>query len=457
MSKERRISLVAVVILIAIIAFQYWQTQPLYVTIKTLEEDFPHLIAEIKGPLRDQYLEKKVTIEGYLAVIEDTIPILVQDLELLFINMPIPEDLYIRLTGLNLEEAFDHFGALVRIKGRLIEEFEKPVFNLDIPEFEKRIVVLPSEEWVSRWAEWRSIILATFESRVFYSPNYAVLISGGGNAPYFRYWNDLKKMYSILVNDYALHPSRIVVIYKDGIAEDSDIPVNYSATLANVTAAFTSIANNITFNQDLFIFTTNHGSGFHPTDHYNIFLYGDIDTDGDEPETGYSEAAYNRDFTDDGDRNDIIQVDEILHLFQNERLVDDDLADMLDDITCRQMIIVMGQCFSGGFIHDLSASNRIVMTACLEEEFSWICDTEGNYDEFVYQFMSGIEKPDLDGDDDADGRVSMSEAFNYAAQNDSRNETPMYDDNGDNLGHHEPLPNGGDGSNGDSIYIEYRP
>lgn len=466
MSKERRISVASIVVLILIIVFQYWQTQPLYVTIKTLEkdkmtlaeeiktleEDFPHLITEIMGPLREKYLEKKVTIQGYLAVIGDNTPILVQDLDLLLINMPIPEDLYIPLIGLNPEEAFEHFGALVHIKGRLTEEFEKPVFDLD-PDFEKLIVVKPSKDWVLRMAYWALTIEAKIEASAIFSPNYSVLISGGGNAAHSRYWNDLKKMYSILVNDYNYNPSRIIVIYKDGIAEDNDIPVDYSATLANVTAAFTSISNKITSNQDLFIFTTNHGSGFHPTDPYNIFLFGDIDTDGDEPETGYSEATYNRDFNIDGDTNDIIQVDEVLNLYQNERLVDDDLADMLDEITCRQMIIVMEQCFSGGFIHELSASNRVVMTACLEEEFSWSCDTEGDYDEFVYHFMLGIEEPDLDGDDNDDGRVSISEAFNYAAQNDSTSETPMYDDNGDNLGHPEPLPNGGDGSNGDSVYI----
>lgn len=45
------------------------------------------------------------------------------------------------------------------------------------------------------------------------------------------------------------------------------------------------------------------------------------------------------------------------------------------------------------------------------------------------------------------------EAFNYASQKDSRNETPQYDDNGDQDGNEEPIPNGRDGSLGENTHL----
>ena len=48
----------------------------------------------------------------------------------------------------------------------------------------------------------------------------------------------------------------------------------------------------------------------------------------------------------------------------------------------------------------------------------------------------------------------MMEAFNYAASNDTYDEIPQYDDNGDAIGHPYPIPSGGDGSLGATTYLE---
>lgn len=60
-------------------------------------------------------------------------------------------------------------------------------------------------------------------------------------------------------------------------------------------------------------------------------------------------------------------------------------------------------------------------------------------------FFECVQESDLDRD--------IARYIEEPAQNDSRSETPLYDDNGDSSGHSEPLPNGGDGSNGDSIFL----
>ena len=114
-------------------------------------------------------------------------------------------------------------------------------------------------------------------------------------------------------------------------------------------------------------------------------------------------------------------------------------------------------CFSGGFIRDLKASNRIIITPCSETEKS-----RGDYDPDTprYRFgyfgrpfvralnpdHSSFEEADISGD----GAVSIWEAFRYAWENDPavegfwdhgeyHKETPQLDDNGDGVA------NSGDG------------
>ncbi|MHA1908613.1 MAG: C13 family peptidase, partial [Candidatus Thorarchaeota archaeon] len=118
------------------------------------------------------------------------------------------------------------------------------------------------------------------------------------------------------------------------------------------------------------------------------------------------------------------------------------VSNWLDSITCRHMIIVMEQCVSGKFITHLSEPNRVILTACKDDESSYSADTEGNWDEFVYHFMCALvsfpwnsDGSTVDADFDNDGNISMREAFIWAAAMDSRPETPWYNDNGDGVGY----------------------
>jgi hypothetical protein len=109
-------------------------------------------------------------------------------------------------------------------------------------------------------------------------------------------------------------------------------------------------------------------------------------------------------------------------------------------------IILMEQCFSGGFIGELSDSNIVTMTACSNIELSWGCDnypnTEGHYDEFIYHFQSALnwaipQGTHVDADTDNNGYISMLEAFNYAYDWDSWNPEAshyiQHDVNGDGI------------------------
>lgn len=423
----------------------------------SLEESYPRPISEVKDN-PDKYAGKNITVEGYFAYVGNEAPILVSNPDYLMINTPIPEDEFLDLTGDVPEDLVNESGSFVNVGGTALIRAAEVVLRY----IRHKVVQGALQPWIE------IIPPIVLEPVLSPFPNkYAVLISGGyrSGSAYHRYWNDMKYMYSILINFYRYSPGNIYVVYKDGIGEDTDIPVNYSATIANVQAVFDDLGTKMDMTDKLFIYLNNHGGGFNPT--LSPYNWGSIDLDGDEPEAGYREAdyydydrgAYGMDFNGDGDTADTVKIDEVLCLYYRQLLSDDALADMLDDIAYDRMIIFMEQCFSGGFINDLSGSGRVILTACTEEQFSWAADTEGSYNEFSYHFMRAVERVDenADGYGDADVNmdyaVSMAEAFNYASQHDSQDETPHYDDNGDQVGHPESIPNGGDGPTGTTTFL----
>jgi hypothetical protein len=246
---------------------------------------------------------------------------------------------------------------------------------------------------------------------------YAVLYSGGidPDHAYYRYWNDIIYMHFIL-QMYGYSSDNIYVVYKDGEGEDPYTPVEYPATHASLNTVFSLLSAQMGARDTLFFYTTNHGGGG------GISVWDPMDGSG--------------------------------------ALTHAHVSTWLDSITCDHMIIVMEQCVSGKFIQYLSASNRVILTACSDGESSYGCDTEGQWDEFVYHFMSalmGIKLPGGIGDADADyfsdGKISMREAFIYAAAHDSRDETPLYNDDGLGVGLSLGPVVFGTGFYGDTIFL----
>ncbi len=263
---------------------------------------------------------------------------------------------------------------------------------------------------------WQEIGYGTDPTKT--NNKYAILISGGIRKEdnYARYWNDLYYMYSIL-KEYGFTDNNIYVLYADGNipsntnckdpenikAPKQDI-IDYSATRSKLETVFDELANKMTDNDLLFIYTTNHG--------------GFIDSNGNNGQEAWESS--------------------ILWLWgANEYVTDSEFAgnNYLGKITkYRCIIIVMEQCYSGGFIDDIDTKpNCVILTSCGVNEKSYGCDTEGKYDEFSYHFMNALSRRTpywekysrINADKNNDGYISMQEAFNYAKSQNSRPQHPQ--------------------------------
>ena len=117
----------------------------------------------------------------------------------------------------------------------------------------------------------------------------------------------------------------------------------------------------------------------------------------------------------------------------------------------------MEQCFSGGFVEDLTGPRRIIMSACNGRECSW---GGANYNEWTFHVLSALAglKPDGSGAVDADGnhngKVSMTECFNFALNHDNADEHPCYEDNGMYPPRSGAVPLGSEGVLGVGAYLK---
>jgi hypothetical protein len=244
------------------------------------------------------------------------------------------------------------------------------------------------------------------------SRTYAVILSGGYNeySNYERYWNDCSFLYQTLVNKYQIPKSNVYALMADGDDPEADMlstsgvvvsqsldldfdgsnEISYSASKANVKSVLADLAGKLQEDDHLLFYVIDHGGS-----------------------TDNASASY-------------------IWLWKYEQLFDYELAEMLAPFSANNVNVnvVLGQCFSGGFIDDLQSLNCVVSTACRGDEYSYACSTIP-YDEFVYRWTSAINEANHTGtaitsDADSNGRVTMEEAFAYAKANDTRDETPQY-------------------------------
>jgi len=291
---------------------------------------------------------------------------------------------------------------------------------------------------------------------------YAILFSGGIKPAknFTRYWNDLKFMYSTLINKYKFDKNNIAVLYAGGKALDKQMPVQYAATGKNLDTVFRLLRDASTDKDLIFLFTTNHGGGFDKTDKSSPNIYGGaLDTNGDEGTEPLLEKDYNIDFNGDGDKFDQIAWDETLFGWGDD-VLDDTFANLFDGLEYKYLIAVLEQCFSGGMIPDATAStsNRIFMSAASQYESSYVLSTNFSYDAFSYHVTSALNGAEPGGkkvnaDTNKDGKVAIVEAFNYARGADKESETPHYEDNGDGVPHTGKMPAGNDGKLGASVFL----
>ncbi len=173
------------------------------------------------------------------------------------------------------------------------------------------------------------------------------------------------------------------------------------------------------------------------------------------------------DLNDDGDKNDWVGIDEVLNLLGREKLYDDELQQMLQGLQYRTMIVAMGQCFSGGFIDDLAGDDRIIIASASPWEYAWATD-DLNYSEFIYLLSYGLNKMAFPifregklkpltlfpGDANADKKISLVEAFNFALSKVTQPSTPLYEDDGALPSRSGPMPQGNEGKLGQKTFLD---
>lgn len=240
---------------------------------------------------------------------------------------------------------------------------------------------------------------------------YAIILSGGVSrmSNYERYWNDCSFIYQTLTNKYGIPKENIFPIMSDGTDPSEDMllttggyasqpldldndgvgDIKLAATKANIQATLNALNTKLGEDDQLFFYVIDHGKS--KANQSYICLWGEED------------------------------------------LSDAELASMLTPFTQKNVNVnvVLGQCFSGGFIDDLTKVGCVVATASAGSESSWACE-DIPYDEFVYQWTTAINGADHRGvkvypDTDENGRITMDEAFIYAKDNDRRSsEHPQY-------------------------------
>lgn len=242
---------------------------------------------------------------------------------------------------------------------------------------------------------------------------YAVILNGGWNclSNYERYWNDCSFIYQTLVNKYGVPKANIFPIMSDGNNPDLDMISNYgvlksqsldldndgvadinlAATKSNIQNTLNNLESKLQQDDQLFFYVIDHGGS-----------------------SDYKNNSY-------------------ICLWNQEKLTDSELASMLKPFTDKyvNVNVVLGQCYSGGFIDDLTKVGCVVATASAGSEPSWSC-SDIPYDEFVYQWTCAVNGADykkvaVNADTDGNGYVSMKEAFEYAKAHDRRSEEhPQY-------------------------------
>ena len=242
------------------------------------------------------------------------------------------------------------------------------------------------------------------------SDNWAVIISGGARPEinWERYWNNCSAMYKCLRNVYNYRRDRIFVLMSDGVSSDPDRrlnngwyesspqdldgdgndDINYSATKANISTVFNYLRDHVAVDEQVLVFVTDHGSR-HDDESY-ITLWGGSEISASE--------------------------------FANE-------VKKINDSSRKH--VVLGQCYSGGFIGPLSSCwNVSVATACAYNQAS-SARSGSMYDEFLYHWISAaagrtpggtVVNADLNGYDG----VSAEEIFRYSQDKDEKDETPRY-------------------------------
>jgi hypothetical protein len=250
------------------------------------------------------------------------------------------------------------------------------------------------------------------------SARWAVLMSGGYNSSnnHVRYWNDLQNIYITLHDTYGFPHDNIITLCSDGLNpapdqsngqnsnpdfdNDGNNDIMYSCVQANVQLVFDSLSQLIVPGDQLFIFTTDHGST-----NGGLYTSQNMWSQGEMPDTAFARI----------------------------------LSVLPEGVT---IAYTLEPCYSGGYMDNLivpAMAPIVGAAACAYNENSWAMGPNYVYDTFVFHWTAAVKGSDAYGvpvnaDYNSDGRITMDEAFRYAELNDFENETPQYGDQPVGLG-----------------------
>ena len=277
----------------------------------------------------------------------------------------------------------------------------------------------------------------------YYEKRYAVIIVGYYNDSQYYQWftNDAQRQYDVLTKKYNFSDEDIYVLvtqieeWANNLGMDPTI-IDYTATLTNITMVFTQLASVISENDLLYVVVIDHGADTH----HLYFKRLGIDIDFWQGIFAH-DTFFCLEKTENTNKEFMIPL---INLRKNtnqsevgERVYDRELNEYTQMIHARRIIFVLQPCFSGGFINDLSGSNRVILTASTEAQLA-----NAPFIGIFYHGLNGSAN-----DINQDGRISLGEVYEYIAKNVSewiqkypdgnggRFQFPLIDDNGDKIGH----------------------
>jgi hypothetical protein len=237
---------------------------------------------------------------------------------------------------------------------------------------------------------------------------------------YTWYLNSAGTMYSLLKDTYGFTDENIFLLVT--LRERYDIPDSFNPDWIDYDS------NKDTLQEVLSRFKPG-GDIWLQSDDALVFTY--INHGGDDNKKVSGKYAHTTYFGFPYEFKSVKELISYFFLKKNQaahKLYDWELGEFLENIYAGRVIFFLQPCFSGGFINDLSCINRIILSASRETELaraSWI-----------EPLIFGLQGT---ADANSDGKVSILEAYEYAAryvQERTSDEHPLLDDNADGIGHH---------------------
>jgi hypothetical protein len=321
---------------------------------------------------------------------------------------------------------------------------------------------------------------------------WCLLVAGSddlGTESPFEMFRNAYYIYHVLVNHTKVPSNHITFLWKTPVPPSVyvGIPsVVNDSCIRKVDGTFINHVNETIYgwlkeNSDsddiIFMFLCAHGTGYYlGTDasigNNTIHEGAGIECPPKDEGNETKESTLGHDFNNDNDTDDWVGIDEALKFIYGTGeppdgktiyYYDDELKQALGTLQYGRLVVLLQSCvngatnetcFCGGFIDDLSAPNRIIITSTSETSISVGDPPNLDFDGFSefcsyfidclhgsntkwrdsYPFIEDVATiPVNESDSNMNGHISVWEAFNYALVHDKAApivEQPWYDDDG---------------------------